>query len=402
MSKQLEKLISGNAELATRLDEVCRDIPLRTALGHGAETAIERDVVHLWESDITDRVTSIFSELVIAKLPRPHVITVEELCTAAMTHLGTDDENEFEARYESFLRSAISLAESPQRSEVFFVSRGLYDFELTDRFTEAWDSQTGLRVIFVGLLALGHEEDYGDDNAVYAPKNAYFAVEGSCSPRALLAFQSETRRVLSAILTSISLTRNRQLSIYYQGPDGDIKVGDAEPVDPLLDAYFSTSSKKDTIDRRIRNALHLLVLADEQQHDAISLALSVSAIESLLCKKGSEISTMFADNAATLLEPDLGNRAEAAKFFKKLYNARSETLHGTKLEHEGQLRTQARQIAAAVLLGIRGRREFQRKMGNGSETPDQLLDELREQKWTPGETVGVGAYPVRHLWAEKS
>jgi hypothetical protein len=49
-----------------------------------------------------------------------------------------------------------------------------------------------------------------------------------------------------------------------------------------LDAYFSRPSKKDSMERRIRNAASLLIESDTQTNDAVGLALSVAAIEALL------------------------------------------------------------------------------------------------------------------------
>lgn len=110
---------------------------------------------------------------------------------------------------------------------------------------------------------------------------------------------------------------------------------------------------------------------------------------------------MFAENTAVLLEPDPNYRAAAVDFVKDLYDARSKVLHGEILEHETVMRRNARAIAAAVLQAILERRAFQRRVGGESETPDDLLKELRREKFKPQQVTGVEESPVRTLWGAK-
>ena len=106
-------------------------------------------------------------------------------------------------------------------------------------------------------------------------------------------------------------------------------------VQKCIDTYFSTPTKKDCTERRIRNAVHLLIASDDQSNGAIGLALSVAAIEALLGEKGGEISHRIADHIAALLEPKLARRQDCVKFFKDLYNKRSRVLHGEEIEDVG-------------------------------------------------------------------
>ena len=169
-------------------------------------------------------------------------------------------------------------------------------------------------------------------------------------------------------------------------------------VAPLLDAYFASPIKNDSIDRRIHNALHLLIQSDQQRHTAIGIALSVAAIEALVCGSSDNIANTFAENSAVILEPDPNYRAAAVDFAKDLYNVRSRVLHGDVLEHEATVRRNSRILAAAILQAILERRDFQRRVGEDSETPDKLLKELRRGKWIPGQLTGVSPSPVRQLW----
>ena len=53
-----------------------------------------------------------------------------------------------------------------------------------------------------------------------------------------------------------------------------------------LAAYFSRPPKRDSILRRISMATRLLTQSDSQGDDSIALALSVAAVEAMLCRKG--------------------------------------------------------------------------------------------------------------------
>ena len=151
------------------------------------------------------------------------------------------------------------------------------------------------------------------------------------------------------------------------------------------------------MDRRIRNAVHLLVEADAQASDAIGLSLSVTAIEALLGEHTQELTEKLALNVAVLLEPDPAKRQSAVDCVKEFYVQRSKTLHGERIESEPSIRARARHLAAAVLDQIVSRRSFRKKGGFEVETPAQLLNELREQRFAPGQQ-GIEETNARALW----
>lgn len=165
-----------------------------------------------------------------------------------------------------------------------------------------------------------------------------------------------------------------------------------------LTTYFVAATRRDSILRRIRNATRLLVQASAQAGNAVGLALSVAATEALLCRKGDNIATVFAENVAALLEPEPRYRPAAVSWAKKLYGLRSDVLHGSGLECTYLDIRNAQVLAIAVLKGMVERRQFVHKMGDGEETPDGLLRELRDDKYTPGQLTGVEESPVKELW----
>ena len=176
--------------------------------------------------------------------------------------------------------------------------------------------------------------------------------------------------------------------------------GERAFVQKCINAYFSTPTKKDTFDRRIRNAVHLLIASDAQSNGAVGLALSVTAIEALLGQEGGEISQRLADNVAALLEPELARRQKAAAFFKGLYDKRSRVLHGEDIEKGGHVRLQSRQLAAGVLRSMIDCRYWQKGGGFDPKTPQEFLKALYDKRFEPGQPLGLWESNVRELWGE--
>lgn len=243
-------------------------------------------------------------------------------------------------------------------------------------------------------------------------------IEGNISISACRDLHPEMSRILRIAIWSADLLQG-------EGFGGKYKV--VEPTIPLLyereiaglpwggenllengkplikqymDAYYSEPSKKDSIDKRIRNAVILLLESDSQSNDAIGLALSMTAIEALLGEEGTEITVKLAENVAALLEPDRNQRQSAREFVKKSYNTRSRALHGEEVETEGEARISSRHLAAAVLSGVIFRRDFLSRLGYEAETPRDLLEDLHKS-FASGQPVGIVEYNICSLWRKK-
>jgi hypothetical protein len=167
-----------------------------------------------------------------------------------------------------------------------------------------------------------------------------------------------------------------------------------------LDAYFSRPSKKDSLDRRIQNAVSLLAEADTQTNDAIGLALSVAAIEALLGERGESLTEKLSGDLAVLLEPNLETRTKAKEFFKDMYDRRSAALHGRELDNMREHRHSGRRVAAAVLYSVISRQDFLQRGGFEPDTPQELLRDLRNCHWSAGQPMGIPELPIARLWRE--
>lgn len=145
-----------------------------------------------------------------------------------------------------------------------------------------------------------------------------------------------------------------------------------------LDSIFPPYDKKDTMDRRMGNAVKYLIAADHPNFESVQLSLAVTAIEALLGKKGQEISHTLADRVMALLEPDQSLRPKAHDFMKKLYNERSKSLHGSRIE-DSDLAKDARTLAACCLYSLWGGIGFKKRMEGEMYSPENLFDELDER-----------------------
>src|SRR5262249_10387670 len=152
--------------------------------------------------------------------------------------------------------------------------------------------------------------------------------------------------------------------------------------------------------RRIRNSIHLLIQADKQSKHAIGLALCVACIEALICKDSPNLTKMFAENVAGLLEPKLEHRTAAEQFATQLYRQPSKILHGDETDLPHARWQHARMLAAAVMKAFVERRLFRRRYeeDRNDETPEDLLKEMRQNKYASGQVFGVQESRVTELW----
>ncbi len=264
--------------------------------------------------------------------------------------------------------------------------------------TLGWSSGNGISVRYSGERIV---DDFCHVAAV---------VEGRMSSDASEELQGEMPRLVKSIVRSVSMLQGCELNYPYLGrtytPDSlpylEMRGLSGQRLfsHSCLDAFYGKPRKK-SMDKRIRNAVHLLMESDAQSNSALGLALSVTAIEAMLGGSNVEIAEKLSGDVAALLEPEPRRRHQATKLVKKIYGLRSEALHGTDIESEPDVRGKARLLASAILRAMITRREYMRRLGGpGSkpETPDELLEELREGRFRPGQTVGVDEPTVRKLW----
>lgn len=351
-----------------------------------------------------ERIKKAFRQDVFEKLSKPRRISFEEIVEAFLSLAkpgeyswpGLESED-FDNTYEIFINYVNNHILSYRRSTPFpicLVPDDGKDYEWEDTL---W-SKNGVRLHLLGRSYF---------KRIHGGKLFHLlaAVDGHMSNAACEWLQAEIGRTLPSVIRSVALldpvkNTNRGPQHIEELPLASEPLLQRKKVliQRSLDAYYSEPTKKDSIDRRIRNAVHLLIESDEQSNDAVGLALSIVAVDALLGEKGTEMTEKLADNVAVLLEPKLSKRNNTTKFVKDLCNLRSRALHGEKIEAESYTREQARHLAAGVLIGMISRRDFLHRLGNNPEGPQELLQGLREMRFDPGQPMGVDESNVRELW----
>jgi len=378
---------------------------------------------------------------VMEKLGKPHRVTLSELLEGFIQLCGIDPDDssevDFDVIYAAFVHRVSNHGLENRQSDPFPISRlpKSADYEVRrkwyirgavgmlshlrpetgmpapeepdeDGHEPLWcRSSVSLRMVGTGYPAT----DRGSSVYGLEPGPAlYAAVNGPMTPSALAAVRAELEVVVPSVLRSAAFLETKRAEDgappRYPHPrqlphtTEDLVRRRGPLLRSCLDAYYTDATKRDSMDRRIRNAVHLLVEADAQASDAVALSLSVAAIEALLGRGSGEIKEKLAADVAVLLEPDLDLRDRAEDYVRKLYKDRSETLHGSRIEGEPQVRAQARHLAAAVLEQLIFRGDFMRRSGCGREKPSKLLDELRKSKYRSGQAGPAPETNARLLW----
>ena len=127
---------------------------------------------------------------------------------------------------------------------------------------------------------------------------------------------------------------NRKPGSAYHTPISFLIEGDGQRV---LGACLSAccqvaGNEKATILDRLRNAVILLSHADAAPADPISLSLSFSAIEALVCEKDEvPVNKQIKRHVSTLLVQDASKRKSREKVLGQLYEIRSQVMHGNQV-----------------------------------------------------------------------
>lgn len=396
------------------------------------EEAVEKLGTSLWEEawwrgetfGNCERIGQAFHKYVIDKMSRPPRITLDDIANGfvllAKTTEYTLPEPDFENVYTVFLNFVENCLLSQKRSSIFEICRSptlhrrlewfFAGEKLGKSHTEVeraearaalerilkerllWSSGNGIIVRCVG------------DREVDNWYHVFAEFNGNMSRVAFERLQSEVPCLLISIIQSVSLLEPCEKAIPRILPShlptlNERTLSDQKLlIHSCLGAFYSEPKTKDSIDKRVRNAVYLLMESDAHSNDAIGVALSVTAIEALLGRGGNGIAEKLSMDVAVLLEPDLSKRNKATEFVKQMYTLRSNTLHGKSIESKERVRDKARLLAAGVLRALVTRRDFMVRAGYTPEAPQDLLKELREVRFQPGQPMGVDEPKVRKLW----
>lgn len=403
--------------------------------------------------DLRAVLTKFFDDNVVAKLARPVVILSSDLSGLFIREFAISEfrhaESDFDELYDSFVSSVMNEIDDEIVSEPIVVFRHETDnqFELeslAEKDATLWQRKGEFEVYLLNVVSCVATGGFSANEIVY------IAISGKCTKDAhkiacedasdAIAVILQLAKMLSDSASEASI--NKLLvefkHLFYEDRSGQhaerpklaespMHAKDASsPEEPelpgavasyyfpmlteLLEAYFGAttlSHKKrgDDVSYRLRNALHLLSHSDRQTADGIGLALSVTAIETLLCDKKEGMSEIFARNVSALIEPDTLQRFNAHQFAKRMYDARSNVLHGTNMEVLPSERQNAQLLAAMVVKAVVDRRLARRARGEKEETLSEMSQSLHRDQLQQLECVDgddLRQYVADQLWRKRA
>ena len=411
------------------------------------------DLLKQWQElelpyDISDGIVeSELQRTVVPALGELPGVTVDDLIEAfrAVTDSVTDKTAVCcDDLFKRFSDCLINLADHFWWSEpVALGPPTYYEWDREVDVPRVWQSSdAGLSVFLIAQLpAAGHDRRCKREHAsepLEMETRMYAQMMGVCSRSFFDAFCLEAKRAMSSLLRCINdllaeaiyeLAEDRNkyaaadVEVLVEKALGVLDISDSNawyglneegkvtPIekpwhydsfsfirDGLAALFTEVSTKKDSMARRLKNAIRLVIESHNQSENAVGLALSVAAIEALLCVKGENLAQMFGENLAALLEPDPEYRLHAERWSKRLYSLRSNVLHGTEMGCSAEDIREARVAAGVVLRALLERRAAVRRVGGEDEKPAPFLEELRSGKYISGQLTHVSELPLKHRW----
>ena len=340
-----------------------------------------------------------FFEQLVGKLSEPPIVSGEELFEELTTLIIPDkleDQRflrDFNKLYDCFIDNVRHRLVTDRRSDSF----ELWDFCNIPEGNENPESRIGVlrKTNCIGLYIdeIKSSEKFPHEGILTA------SFRGTMSERAFSKLMDNLIPAIPSIMKTISLIqypppRRKKLKLIiitnefslkrtmekkkpsYEPPICFENLQEYSPfITYCLDSLSRSDGKKDTMDRRLGNAVKYLIAADNPNFGSVQLSLAVTAIEALLGEKGQDISHTLADRVMALLEPDQSLRPKAHDFMKKLYNERSKSLHGSRIEDSDSAKA-ARKLAACCLYGLWVGNGYKRRMEGSMYSPESLFDEL--------------------------
>lgn len=339
---------------------------------------------------------SLFEEVLdvlFDELPAPARIAREDATIQTLAALcdSLGDKVDFLARLAEYLDPRYSHT-FPTQSDLFpgayLEGQLLRHFDFRDL-----SLASGLRVCFLAPV----------NSAVHSYTTVMHArLEGECSPAAQARIVGELRQVLPSVFRSLLIAFHffdgwndfefvktvKDLGSVTEALNARPKPStrpDQTGLDLLetcLNLYFSPRSSLSEFDKRLQNAISLLALADSENAKSLRLALSMTAVEALVCKGSSEVTRQLADHVCALLGPAKSDlRMKAWNATKQLYGKRSLALHGEDLASDESSGNQARLLAAGALKACLEWRRWDAKLNrSGTGSRKDFFNELEDAR----------------------
>jgi len=370
--------------------------------------SLSRAVASACEADGALR--KLFARRVIAKIARPNLVAEDDLCAAFVATIRTELAD-FDVAYRLFVGQVINRIECDEHvlhlpfcwHQNFKMQVMQQDEDGADNSCEALKALLNFDDEERRLFDLDDLEPLWSKNGVslklevtpasmaagedkHWPSGGYhrrlaFVLDGASSSalRSMADSLGKCVEVIAACIDPVPETVNpTRLSI-------EAIVTERATISELMDCLLQSSpaAENDKLAERIGTGLRLLSEAASQNATALSLALTVTALEALLGKKGSSaIANEIAERVAILMESRIEYRMTAEKFVKELYDHRSRVLHGEDIGPRDEWYRKARFLVLRVVYRIIQFRLFRRKLAiEELLSPEQLIDEIHAAKY---------------------
>ena len=322
----------------------------------------------------------VFEDKIFSQFTPPYPITSDELAQIAFDQFGGTPPEAlskagliFFGHVKSFMN--VNCQDAEPCETIFDLGRWSPYLDETNEFDphEIWISESEYF-----LMA----EFYPDSTDYIGVVKA--TLWGQATPKARMRVGAKLAKYLPSIAKSVALVFKSHPD-FRNANESELELSYTPSVDYLISGegqsffskcvsrLFHRSTKKiDSLKQRFQNAIDLLVLADEQESHIVGLSLCFSAIEALVCENPQGIVKELSRRVVALLQPDGKQRPDAIKNIIKLYNFRSNFLHGINMDECEQSYVQTRTLAAAVLRAVVDWQTYQSRMGDESKRKDFL------------------------------
>ncbi len=197
--------------------------------------------------------------------------------------------------------------------------------------------------------------------------------------RWLRSSNSHEQRVAIALVSKVS-TR--------LGPGG-IPESLVHAAQAFCEALGPAEPEPKSMQARIRNAVRLAVAATEQAESGMDLALTIAAVEALVCQKSQNVADELARNVAAILVSNADDRKQAIVRVKALYNTRSRVLHGEKIHASEWDAQEARVLLLGLLRAAIEWRRMRSRLGLNEEQFSDWINAIDDCVVTGKSLVGV-------------
>lgn len=392
----------GESELVRDIDEKVQAAHLHVGFGDCLELACADN----------GPLGKLINERVISRIPLPRIVSCEDIAQQMRNALHIAPRH-FEVGYQIFLGNVDRQVLKGNESIPFAICQAIiekysvdedHNLVREDLLPQWYDRDLNMMLwskneIIVQLVVDHTTVDVNSAKPGRTRGPLISAkVTGIMSDGVCQAISRQLRQTVPTIIRSITTA---------QVTDGLAQIDrksleESLPVIQICIESLLGTTSKNTIRRRVRNAILLLAEVDQQLNDAVALALAMAAIEALICEKDDDITEALSEITAAILEPEAKVRPRAERFMRRLYGRRSDILHGRSIAAEHLHRLNARFLAGCTLRAVLERITFRNRYeeSKSEESFEAFREAVKNARDNLRRVDYVTDSPARSLWLD--